>query len=50
MQAVNITTNQKLKINVGLPNSSRKVLMWGCHVENTTESRCDIIIGRDLLS
>ena len=49
-QAVDITTNLKVKIDFTLPGfSATKIVMWNFHVDDSTKIRYSIILGRDLL-
>ena len=51
MQAGNITTNLKVKIDFTLPGfSATKTVTWECHVDDSTKSRCNMILGIDLLT
>ena len=49
-QAVNITTNLKVKIDFTLPVlSTTNVVTWNFHVDDSTKGRYNIILGRYLL-
>ena len=51
MQAVNITTNLKVKIDFTLPGFSAKIiLIENCHVYESAKGSYDRILGRDLLT
>ena len=51
MQAVNITTNMKVKIDCTLPElSAKKNVTWNCHVDYFAQGRYDIILGIYLLT
>ena len=46
-QAGNITTNQKVKINVTLPElSATKKLMWRCHLDDSAKGRYEMVLDR----
>ena len=45
------TTLKKVKIDFCLPVfSATKIVPWQCHVYESTNSKCDMILGRDLLT
>ena len=49
MQAGNITTNFKVKIDFTLPTlSATNVVTWKCHVYESARGRYDMILGRYL--
>ena len=49
-QAVNITNNLKVRIYSTLPEFSvTKIVTWGFHVDDSTKSRYDMILGRYIL-
>ena len=51
MQADNITTNLKVKIDFTLPKSSAtKIVMCKCYVDESCKRRYDMILGRYLLT
>ena len=51
LQAVNITTNLKIKIDfTSLQVSATKVLTWNYHVDDFVKIRYDIILGRYILT
>ena len=51
MQAGGITTNLKVKIDFTLPELSATVIMtWNFYVDDSDNSRYDMILGRDLLT
>ena len=46
-QALKITTNMKVKIDFTLPElSATKIMMWNCHVDESTKDRYETILGR----
>ena len=50
-QAGNITTNLKVKIHFTLPElSMTKHLTWNCHVDDFSNGRQEIVLGRDILT
>ena len=50
-QAVNITTNLKVKIDFTFPALSvTNVVTWNCHVDDYTKGRYDMILGRVILT
>ena len=50
-QAGNFTTSQKENVEFCLPEfSAAKILSWKCHVDSSTNSRYNMILGRDLLT
>ena len=50
-QAVNINTNLKVKIYFTLPErSAMKIMMWDCHVDDSTNDRYGMILGIDTLT
>ena len=50
-QAVNITTNLKVKLYFTLPAlSATNVVTWKCHMGDYTKGRYNMILGRDLLT
>ena len=50
-QTGNINTNLKVKIYFTLPEPRvTKIVMWDCHVNDSTKGRYNIILGRDLLA
>ena len=51
MQAVNITSDIKVKVYFTLPALSAMNLMtWKCHVDDSAKGRHDIILGQDILT
>ena len=50
-QAVNITTNQKVKVGFTLPDfRATKILTWNCHVGASTKIRYNMVLGRYILT
>ena len=49
MQADNLTTDQKVRINFCPELSPNKIFMWECHVDDSTERRYNKILIRYLL-
>ena len=50
-QAVNITTNLKVKIDFTLPGLSAKIIVtWGFHVDDSSRSRYDMMLRVYLLT
>ena len=50
-QAGNITTNTKVKIDFTLPGiRATKIVTWNCHMDDSAKGRCDMILGRYLLT
>ena len=50
-QAVNVTTNHKVKVDITLPAlSATNVVTWKCHVDDFAKGRYDIILGRHILT
>ena len=46
-QAINITTNMKVKIYFTLPKfSATKIMTWECHVDDSAKGRYNMILGR----
>ena len=51
MQAGNVTTNHKVKVDFTLPALSvTNVVMWKCHMDDSAKGRYDIILGQYLLT
>ena len=51
IQVRNFTTNHKVKVNLCLPELSvTNILTWECHVDNFTDFRFSMILGRYLLT
>ena len=51
MQAVNLTTNTKVRIYLTLPEFCvTKKVTWEYQMEDSTEGRYYMILGRDLLT
>ena len=49
IQAVNFTTNQKVKVKLCLPESiAKKIVMQECHVYHYSKISYDMILGRYL--
>ena len=49
MQAVNITTNPKVKVYFTLTaRSATNAVAWKYHVDESTKGRYDMILGRDI--
>ena len=47
MQVGKITTNLNVKIDFTLPElSATKIMTWTCHVDDSANSRYDIILDR----
>ena len=50
-QARKFMTSKKLNVNLCLPGfSATKIVTWKCHVDESTNGRYDMILGRDLLT
>ena len=50
-QAVNITTNLKVRIYFNLPElSTTKIVTCNCHVDDSAKGRYAIILCRDILT
>ena len=50
-QAGKFTTSNKVNVDFCLPEfSSTKIVSFKCHVDNKTNSRYDMILGRGLLT
>ena len=50
-QAGNFTTNKMATVDFCLPKfSATKTVTWKCHVDESTEIRYNIILGRDILT
>ena len=50
-QAGNITTNIKVDVDFTLPViRSTDVVTWKCNVDESNKGKCDIILGRYLLT
>ena len=50
-QAGKITTNSKVKIDFTLPElRTTKAMTWSCNVDDSSNGRHDIILGRYLLT
>ena len=48
-QASNITTNIKVEVDFILPGLSKKIfVMWKCHLDEYSNGRYDMILGRYL--
>ena len=48
-QAINITTNIKVKLYFTLPAlSAINVMMWSCRMDESAKGSYDIILGQDL--
>ena len=51
IQAINGTTNLNVKIYLTLPKfSATNILVWELHIDDSTRSRYNIILGRDMLT
>ena len=51
IQVVNFSNTEKNKIECFLPEfSAMKNLTWKCHIDNSTEIRCGILLGVYLLT
>ena len=51
MKAGNITTNINVEVEFTLPEPrAMNVVTWKCPVNDSTEVRYDIILGRDILT
>ena len=49
-QAVNVTTNHKVKIDFTLPAlSATNVVTWRCHVDDSAKGGYNMVLGRDIL-
>ena len=50
-QDINFITNHKVKVNFYLPKLTVKTIVtWECHVDESSESRYDMILGKYLLT
>ena len=50
-QACKFTTSHKMNVESCLTEfSATKIVLWNCHVDNNTNIRYDVILGRDLLT
>ena len=50
-QAGNFTTSTKVNVEFCLPEfGATKIVTWKCHISKSTNSRYDMILGRDLLT
>ena len=50
-QSGNITNNLKVKIDLTLPELSAKTIVtWNCHVDEPSNGRYEMILGRYLLT
>ena len=50
-QAGKITTNSKVRIDFTLTEiSATEIVMWNCHVDESSKGIYDMILGRDLLT
>ena len=50
-QLGNLIDNHKVNTNFYLPELSKtNILTWDCHVDDSAEIRCDVIMGIDLLT
>ena len=50
-QAVSISTNLKVNIDMILPELSvTKIVMWNCHVDDSSEGRYYVVLGRNILT
>ena len=50
-QAGKFTTSKKLNVEFLLPESSvKKIMMWKFHLDDSTNGRYDMVLGRDLLT
>ena len=46
-QAINITTNLMVKIDLNLPELSvTKIVTWNCHLGDSTKGKYDIVLGK----
>ena len=51
IQVGNITTNLKVRIYFTLPElSAAKIVMWNCHVGDSSKVMYGVILGLDLLT
>ena len=49
MQALNITTNLKVKVYFNLTSlSATNFMTWKCHVDDSAKVSYDMILGRDI--
>ena len=50
-QSGKFTTSKKVNLDFCLPEfSATKIVTWECHIRESTNSRYDMILGRDLLT
>ena len=50
-QAGNITTNIKFEVDFTLPAlGATNFVTWKCHEHDSDKGRCDMILGRDILT
>ena len=50
-QAGNITTNLKVGVDFTLPEiSANNAVTWKCCVDDFAKGRCNMILGRDILT
>ena len=50
-QKGNITTNLEVKIDLTLPKlSTAEIVTWNCHVDDSSKSTYDVILGRVILT
>ena len=51
IQAEIITTNIRVKIDFILPEiSATKIVTWNCHVDDFSNGRQEMVLGRDILT
>ena len=50
-QSGNLMTSKKVNVDFCLPEfSATKIVTWKCHMDESTNGRYDMILGRDLLT
>ena len=50
-QAGKFTTSKKVNVDFCIPKfSATNIVTWKCHVDDSTNGRYDMILGRDLLT
>ena len=50
-QSGNFTTSNKVNVEFCLPEfSTKKIVTWKCHIDESTNGGYDMILGRDLLT
>ena len=51
IQSGKFVTSKNMNVDIFLPEfSGTKIVTWKCHIDNSTNGRYDMILGRDLIT